>query len=97
MSRGLFDLHCSQCGRPLVDTPSGYLACDRGHGRLVKDIPALEQFAPPDMFSQLQSRPRDCEHCGRDVALHVWELGGRHCGRCSDLLERNAKLAGVTQ
>lgn len=26
-----------QCGEPLVRTPSGYLACPRGHGRLIPE------------------------------------------------------------
>ncbi len=91
MSRGLFDLHCSQCGRTMIDTQSGYISCPLGHGRLLAEAPAAAPtYSPSDLFNH------DCDHCGRDVAAEVWELGGRHCGRCSDLLERNAKLAGVT-
>lgn len=97
MQRGLFDLSCAVCGRTMIDTGSGYVSCPMGHGKLVKDVPALEQFAPPDMFSQVQAEPRDCSHCGRDVALHVWELGGRHCVRCLELLNKNAELSGVVQ
>ena len=31
----LFALRCDECRRQLVTTPSGYLACPAGHGRLV--------------------------------------------------------------
>lgn len=30
----LFSLRCDKCGRPLVRTASGYLACILGHGGL---------------------------------------------------------------
>ena len=28
---------CVACGRPLERTPGGYLACPRGHGKLLTD------------------------------------------------------------
>jgi hypothetical protein len=33
-------LHCEQCGCYLVHTPSGYLACPGGHGKLRLDVPS---------------------------------------------------------
>jgi len=42
--RGLFDdkpveaeLTCAECGRRLIVTASGFLACSAGHGKLVID------------------------------------------------------------
>ncbi len=34
----LFALRCDECGRQLVNTESGYLACPMGHGRLAVDV-----------------------------------------------------------
>lgn len=31
------NLSCGVCGEPLVETPSGFLACPRGHGRLLQE------------------------------------------------------------
>ncbi len=31
------DLACASCGELLVRTQSGYLACPRGHGRLISE------------------------------------------------------------
>lgn len=36
----LWSIRCQECGRPLVRTASGYLACDRGHGGLQLDLTA---------------------------------------------------------
>jgi len=33
--RPLSDRSCQTCGQPLERTPSGYLACPRGHGKLL--------------------------------------------------------------
>jgi hypothetical protein len=33
----LFSRRCEDCGRPLDRTPSGFLACPLGHGRLVRE------------------------------------------------------------
>lgn len=41
----LFSLRCQQCGRLLVRTTSGYLACERGHGGLQIE---LDTAAPCD-------------------------------------------------
>jgi len=30
-------LRCSECGHDLERTPSGYLACPLGHGRLIRE------------------------------------------------------------
>lgn len=30
------DKRCAECGHQLTRTPSGYLACARGHGRLIE-------------------------------------------------------------
>jgi hypothetical protein len=43
--RDLFDndgpadsaLHCEECGEYLTHTPSGYVACPNGHGKLLAD------------------------------------------------------------
>ena len=37
-------LSCVTCGQPLVRTPSGYLACPRGHGKLLTE--AIDNGAP---------------------------------------------------
>ena len=31
------DLHCALCHAELVRTPSGYLCCPEGHGRLIEE------------------------------------------------------------
>jgi hypothetical protein len=31
-------LHCEVCGEYLTHTPSGYLACPKGHGKLRADV-----------------------------------------------------------
>jgi hypothetical protein len=31
-------LHCEVCGEYLTHTPSGYLACPNGHGKLRADV-----------------------------------------------------------
>jgi len=33
----LFALRCEECGEQLVGTESGFLACPRWHGKLVRD------------------------------------------------------------
>jgi hypothetical protein len=33
----LSDRFCEECGEPLALTPSGYLACLRGHGKLLSE------------------------------------------------------------
>jgi hypothetical protein len=32
------NLHCAVCGEHLTPTPSGYLSCPRGHGKLVAHV-----------------------------------------------------------
>jgi hypothetical protein len=39
---------CAECGAALIYTPSGFLACPRGHGKLRLD----------------EEQPRDEERCG---------------------------------
>ncbi len=86
--RGLFDLSCSQCGRVMEYTKSGYLTCPMGHGRLLVAPGVCSASSEPDMFAQAQGS--DCEWCGRDAQ------GGRYCAKCVQVLERNAKgVAGV--
>lgn len=46
----LFSLRCQECGRPLVRTTSGYLACDRGHGGLQIDLEAVPEAETFRMF-----------------------------------------------
>ena len=36
---------CAECGEQLVRTPSGYLCCPKGHGKLLPD-PDREQDCP---------------------------------------------------
>jgi hypothetical protein len=38
----LFALRCTECGQQLVPTPSGYLACPQGHGKLIAQEPTTE-------------------------------------------------------
>lgn len=45
--RSLFDdgprlsgLSCSECGEPMEETPSGFITCPAGHGRLNVEAPA---------------------------------------------------------
>jgi hypothetical protein len=38
----LFALRCETCAEQLVPTPSGYLACPQGHGKL---LPAAQNCA----------------------------------------------------
>jgi hypothetical protein len=40
----LSGLSCVECGEPMERTPSGYLCCPKGHGRLLEaiDPPAAE-------------------------------------------------------
>jgi hypothetical protein len=38
-------LSCVACGRPLERTPGGYLACPRGHGKLLTE--AIDDERPP--------------------------------------------------
>jgi hypothetical protein len=33
----LFSLRCGECGHYLTRTPSGYLACPLGHGKLIRE------------------------------------------------------------
>lgn len=47
------DLRCVECGKYLEPTPSGYLACPRGHGTLraaeeVLELPYEGQAMFPD-------------------------------------------------
>jgi hypothetical protein len=49
--RNLFCLSCSECGRQLARTPSGYLACPQGHGALKEDAyDAPEADDTPTLF-----------------------------------------------
>jgi hypothetical protein len=36
-------LRCGACGEHLTRTPGGYLACPRGHGKLLLESPAGEE------------------------------------------------------
>jgi hypothetical protein len=39
------DLACGECGEHLVRTPSGWLACPRGHGKLTcEEKPGEESY-----------------------------------------------------
>ena len=33
----LFALRCQECGKQLVKTASGFLACPNGHGKLIRE------------------------------------------------------------
>lgn len=47
----LSTLSCGECGEPLERTPSGYLCCPRGHGRLIFE--AIDDDAS-DLFDSEQ-------------------------------------------
>ena len=38
-------LSCGECGRPLERTPSGFLACPNGHGKLVTETQESAGFS----------------------------------------------------
>jgi hypothetical protein len=42
----LFALRCEVCDRQLVPTPSGYLACPDGHGKLIAQEADTEPPGP---------------------------------------------------
>ncbi len=49
--QGMFALRCSECDRLLTETPSGYLACPQGHGRLIRDeVEPVDVDEPAGMF-----------------------------------------------
>jgi hypothetical protein len=75
---------CAQCGEYLERTPSGYLACPRGHGKLLTEPPAAEpdddEPAPP------LSWPQEALRIGRRHARRDNWHGRRwhcQCGACS--------------
>lgn len=43
VAAGDTDLSCSECGRLLVRTGSGYLVCPLGHGRLLEELGDAER------------------------------------------------------
>ncbi len=47
----LFSLLCQECGRRLIHTPSGFLSCPLGHGRLRLDEAAPEVDVIETLFS----------------------------------------------
>jgi hypothetical protein len=47
----LYSLRCEDCGHYLTRTPSGYLACPLGHGKLIRETPDDPQ--PADESSGL--------------------------------------------
>jgi hypothetical protein len=76
---------CRQCGEYLERTPSGYLACPRGHGKLLTQAPADDDAAddesiPPQTWLE-QARGMARRHAARDNWLGTrWRCG---CGACS--------------
>lgn len=49
-SPDLFSLRCETCNRYLVRTESGYMACDRGHGKLLIEAPEIPEADTYSMF-----------------------------------------------
>lgn len=92
MTRGLFDLTCGQCGRMMEETKTGYLTCPIGHGKLQIAPGICSASREPDMFAAVAevAAASDCEWCGRDLPAEVAAIGGRYCGQCGDVLNRNA-------
>ena len=79
---------CRECGEYLERTPSGYLACPRGHGKLLTEAPADEAPAdePAPSWSE-QARRIAKGHAARDNWLgRRWHC---QCGAC-----RRARLDG---
>jgi hypothetical protein len=52
----LFGLRCEHCGHYLARTPSGFLACPLGHGKLIDD----------------SDDPKDCQQPGDDDRWGRW-------------------------
>jgi hypothetical protein len=50
----LYSLQCEECGHYLTRTPSGFLACPLGHGKLIRETPDDPQ--PADESSGLWFR-----------------------------------------
>jgi hypothetical protein len=48
------DLSCGQCGRPLIHTPSGYLSCSAGCGKLLEltEAEPCGAWFEPDLFGE---------------------------------------------
>lgn len=49
MSQELWGLRCVTCDRLMIQTPSGYVSCPRGHGRLLQEAEAACEG--PSLFS----------------------------------------------
>ena len=75
---------CRECGEYLERTPSGYLACPRGHGKLLTEAPADEPAddALPRTTWPEEARRVAKKHAARDNWLgRRWHCGCGHCSR----------------
>lgn len=85
-------MSCEECGRLLVETPSGYLACPvLGHGKLRIAEPPPVPTEPGESVAWADT----CRHCGWELDNGQVDSGALYCGRCSGVLERHAKAAGI--
>jgi hypothetical protein len=79
---------CRECGDYLERTPSGYLACPRGHGKLLTELPVVEPANEPegdDESVPAWSWPQQARRIARRHARRENWLGRRwhcRCGAC---------------
>jgi hypothetical protein len=86
-------LRCEECGRLLVRTPSGYLACPRGHGKLLTEA-VTEPEGDEDDDEPTPPHPWPVEArliAKRHAARDNWHGRRWHC-RCGAC--RRARLDG---
>jgi hypothetical protein len=83
-------VRCEQCREYLERTPSGYLACPRGHGKLLTEPPAAEpdaaDAADADEPAPASDWPRQARQIAKRHARRDNWHGGRwrcRCGACS--------------
>ena len=70
---------CRHCAEYLEHTPSGFLACPRGHGKLLTDTPANDAPAWPDWPEYARRIAK--RHARRDNWLGTrWRC---RCGACN--------------
>ena len=70
----LFTPRCAECGEVMCETPSGYWACGRGHGRLVTDgsePPA--DVGPLTPVDEPEELPEESWFDGHDEDAERWE------------------------
>jgi hypothetical protein len=78
---------CEQCGEYPERTPSGYLCCPKGHGKLLTESPAIEPATEPDTEDDDEtvpawSWPQEARRIAkRHAARDNWHGRRWHC-RC---------------